>query len=170
MTLDGKELRWPTAKLTGDYVRGIVGLCIVLLCTVLAPPGSWWQILLVGFLFLFLAFLSDVLIRHGTRIIVSSEGLVRRRPLWGEDAVPWAEIQGLDVRFYPTRKGAKIGWMTAKVKGPRGVITLDDGMEGFEDVMDKAMQALDRRGLGLSETTMANLSSLGLGLRPRTRK
>jgi hypothetical protein len=167
MNSETRELRWPGRKLFGDYVRGVLGVAIASLCALLAPPGSWWQALLIALLFLFLAFLCDVLIRHGTRIMLTPAALIRRRPVWGEDRIPWTEIEGLDVRFYPSRRDRTRGWMTAKVKGPNGAIALDDQMLGFEDVMDRAMYALDVRGLGLNEATSANLASLGLGLRPR---
>lgn len=170
MSIDTVELKWPAKKLAGDYVRGVLGVVFALLCALLAPPGSWWQILLVLLLFLFLTFLSDVLIRHGTRIAMTRVGLIRRRPLWGEDRVNWDAIEGLDVRFYPSRRDRTAGWMTAKIKGPQGSISMDDAMTGFEDVMDRAMQALEARGLGLNEATSANLASLGLGLRPRVSK
>ena len=168
MTDQIREFGWPAKNLAADYIRGALGVVFALLCAFLAPSGSWWQIVLILLLFLFLAFLSDVLIRHGTRIRLTPEGLVRRRPLWGEDRVPWDEIQSLDVRFYPSRRDRTEGWMNAKVKGPRGAISLDDGMDGFEDVLDRAMLALETRGLGMNEATAANLASLGLGLRART--
>jgi hypothetical protein len=170
MTAETRELRWPGKKLAGDYVRGVLGIAFALLCVILAPPGSWWQIALVCLLFLFLVFLSDVLIRHGTRVALSPEGLVRRRPFWGEDRVRWDELEGLDVRFYPARRDRTVGWMTAKIKGARGSISIDDAMTGFEDVMDRAMQELEKRGLGMNEATATNLASLGLGLRPKVGK
>jgi hypothetical protein len=162
-----REFRWPVRKLAGDYVRGIVGVVFAVLCAFLAPSGSWWQIVLILLLVLFVVFLSDVLIRHGTRIVVTSVGISRFRPIWGEDKIAWDEISGLDVRFYPFRRDRTAGWMTASIKGPRAKIALDDAMTGFEDVMDRAMLALERRGLGMNEATAANLASLGLGLRPK---
>jgi hypothetical protein len=170
MTKTVRELKWPFAKLAGDYVRGVLGVVIAVLCAILAPPGSWWQIALLLALFLFLAFLCDVLIRHGTRIAFLDEGLIRRRPIWGQDSILWEDIQGLDVRFYPSGRDRSAGWMTAKIKGPKTAIALDDAMTGFEDVMDRAMHALENRGLGMNEATAANLASLGLGLRPRGAK
>jgi hypothetical protein len=170
MTIEARELRWPGRKLIGDYLRGVIGVAFATICALLAPTGSWWQLVLLALLFLFLAFLSDVLIRHGTRVMLTSAALIRRRPLWGEDRIPWTEIEGLDVRFYPSRRDRTQGWMSAKVNGPNGAIALDDQMIGFEDVMDRAMQALEVRGLGMNEATAANLASLGLGLRPRTPK
>jgi hypothetical protein len=170
MTEQVRELRWPFRRLSGDYVRGSLGVVFAALCIVLAPPGSWWQIVLILMLFLFLAFLGDVLIRHGTRLSLTPEGLVRRRPFWGQDAVPWDDIQSLDVRFFAARRDRTVGWMTAKIEGPQGSISLDDAMTGFEDVMDRAMQALEAKGLGMNEATAANLASLGLGLRPRAAK
>lgn len=170
MTVETSELRWPMKKLAGDYVRGVLGIAFAVLCAILAPPGSWWQIVLLCLLVLFVAFLAEVLIRHGTRIVLTPDGLIRRRPFWGEDRVQWEELEGLDVRFYPARRDRTVGWMTAKVKGPKTTISMDDAMTGFEDVMDRAMQALERRGRGMNEATAANLASLGLGLRPRTGK
>lgn len=165
-----RELRWPGRKLLGDYFRGLLGVAFAVLCAFLAPPGSWWQIVLIGLLLLFLAFLSDVLIRHGTRIFLTPEGISRRRPFWGQDTVAWDDIQALDVKFYPSGRDRAKGWMNATIKGPGASIALDDTMTGFEDVMDRAMVALERRGLGMNEATAANLASLGLGLRPRAQK
>lgn len=170
MADDVREFYWPGRKLAGDYVRGVLGVAFSILCALLAPPGSWWQIVLIGLLFLFLAFLSDVLIRHGTRLLVTPEGIIRRRPVWGQDKIAWDEIQSLDVRFYPTSRDRKTGWMTAAIKSPSAKISVDDALIGFEDVMDRAMQALEARGIGLSEATAANLASLGLGLRPKAVK
>jgi hypothetical protein len=168
MSVETRELRWPSGKLIGDYIRGVLGVGFASLCALLAPSGSWWQIALLGLLFLFLAFLSDVLIRHGTRVMLTPTALIRRRPIWGEDRILWTDIEGLDVRFYPARRDRTVGWMTAKIKGPKSAIALDDQMQGFEDVMDRAMRALEVRGLGMNEATAANLASLGLGLRPRS--
>lgn len=167
MNGDHKVLQWPVSKLAGDYVRGVVGVAFAVLCAFLAPAGSWWQLFLFAVLFLFLMFLADVLIRHGTRIILTPEGLTRRRPIWGEECISWAYIEGLDVRFYPSKRDRSVGWMTAKIKGPNSAIAIDDSIEGFEDVMALAMQSLKARGLGMSEATATNLASLGLGLRPR---
>lgn len=170
MTDQIREFGWPVKNLAGDYIRGVLGVMFALLCAFLAPSGSWWQIVLILLFFLFLAFLSDVLIRHGTRIVLMPGGLVRRRPFWGEDRVAWDEIQSLDVRFYPSRRDRTEGWMNAKVKGSGSTISLDDRITGFEDILDRAMLALEVRGLGMNEATTANLASLGLGLRARTTK
>lgn len=170
MSGDIREFRWPSKRLLGDYVRGVLGVTFAIICALLAPPGSWWQIILIALLFLFLAFLSDVLIRHGTRIVLTPEGLVRRRPFWGQDKVDWIDIKGLDVKFYASGRDRTKGWMTATINGPEAKITLDDANAGFEDIVDRAMQALDDQGLGLNETTATNLASLGLGLRPKAGK
>lgn len=167
MSGDVREYRWPAKRLVGDYIRGVLGVAFAIICALLAPPGSWWQMILIALLFLFLAFLSDVLIRHGTRILMTSGELVRRRPFWGQDTVSWSEIKELDVKFYASGRDRSKGWMTATIKGPRATITLDDANGGFEDIVDRAMRAIDVQGLGLNESTAANVASLGLGLRPK---
>jgi hypothetical protein len=170
MAMDVKEFKWPMKALVGDYVRGSLGALFALLCATLAPAGSWWQIVLFVLLIVFLTFLCDVMIRNGTRVAMSSAALSSVRPIWGETRIEWACIDGLDVRFYPSRRDRTAGWMTAKIKGQSRTISLDDALPGFEDVMERAMQALEARGLGMNESTAANLASLGLGLRPRVSK
>lgn len=167
---DRKILQWPVSKLAADYARGAAGVAVAVLCAFLAPAGSWWQLFLFAVLFLFLVFLADVLIRQGTRIVLTPDGLTRRRPIWGEERVAWSQIEGLDVRFYPTKRDRSAGWMTAKVEGPGASISMDDAMDGFEDVLSVAMRSLNARGLGTNDATAANLASLGLGLRPRASK
>jgi hypothetical protein len=166
MSSDSRELRWPGRKLAGDYVRGILGASFAAICILLAPAGSLWQIFLLALLCLFLAFLGDVLIRHGTRIVLTPDGLVQRGPLMGQIEVPWREITGLDVRFYPSGRDRSRGWMTATIKGRQAKIAIDDSISDFEYVLERAMRALETQGLELSEVTAANLASLGLGLRP----
>ncbi len=167
MTSAQLQLRWTWGHLAGDYARAGFGLVILTICIAFAPAGSWWQWLLLGLSLLFVMFLFQVVTRHATLVTVSDLGIRCERPFARTVEMNWAEVKNLDVRFYPSTRDRRTGWMTAKISGKSGSILLDDRLPGFEDTMQKAMFAVERSGFGLNTTTAANLASLGLGLKPK---
>ena len=69
---------------------------------------------------------------------------------------------GLSLRYYTTRRDKLDGWMLLKLKGNESVLTLDSSLDGFDDIVLRALEAARANGVALTAATLANLPALGI--------
>ncbi|HTT79068.1 MAG TPA: hypothetical protein VMF86_05255, partial [Stellaceae bacterium] len=72
------------------------------------------------------------------------------------------ELDRMKLAYYSTRRDRKSGWMQLELGARRTRLGLDSRIAGFDRLVRRAAAAAAARDLELSETTIANLHSLGL--------
>ena len=159
------ELRYPFSALVWDYARGIAGLvlCFVILITVEWQNQVLW--LFVGLTVLFALYTMTTIAKHVARFRVSEEGIecggFRRQ------AIRWGDLSELALRYYPTSRSRKKGWMTLtlKAKGGHGgpaSVKIESNLPGFTEIATRAAWAAKENKLMVDRVTADNLTALGV--------
>ncbi len=153
--------RYPTGSVLADYGSALVGMALTL-----GPLAAFNVIPVVVYILgalgaLFLAFGFRTLLRHLTRVEVSSERIRIEGPAGG--AFRWRQLDAMSLRYYATRRDKMGGWMQLKIKGDGRAVTLDSTLVGFNDIVRRALRAAEDNGVALASGTLANLPSLGIG-------
>ena len=152
------EHRYPPSTLVRDYLLAGAGLAIALTPFIFARPGTTAMVILgiVAGLAGFLALRTGR--RQVARYRLSATGFSR-----GGHGLAWAELAGVRLRHYATRRTEPgSGWMELRLAGPGVRITVDSELDGFLAVARAAHGAAVARGLGFDATTEANFRALGL--------
>jgi hypothetical protein len=162
------ELRYPLSALVWDYVRGIAGIVI---CVVILVTNEWHNQLLwlfVGLTILFAIYTMTTLAKHLAWFRVSEEGIecggLRRQ------SIRWGELSELALRYYPTSRSRKKGWMTLTLRGRSGrgtgaggsTMKIDSNLPGFPEIAARAAWAAKENRLMVDRVTADNLAALGV--------
>jgi len=162
------ELRYPFSALVWDYVRGIAGtvLCFVILVTIEWHNQLPW--LFVGLTVLFAIYTMTTVAKHVARFRVSEEGIecggFRRQ------SIRWGDLSELALRYYPTSRSRKKGWMTLTLKGKGGAgkmnaaasLKIDSQLPGFTEIATRAAWAAKENRLMVDRVTAENLAAIGV--------
>lgn len=159
---DGSLHSYSTSAMAGDYLRSAAGLVPSGLILATVPVSTVAAIVLGGFAALFGVFGARTLLRHGTRIEMTAQG-VRAIGLWPQ-TIRWAGLDRLRLAYYSTRRDRASGWMQIELGAGRARIRMDSRIEGFETLVRQAALAATARGLSLTDATAANLEALGIRL------
>jgi hypothetical protein len=162
------ELRYPLSALAWDYARGIGGIAI---CVVILVTNEWQNQLVwlfVGLTILFAIYTMTTLAKNLARFRVSEEGIecggFRKR------TIRWGDLSELALRYYPTSRSRKKGWMTLTLKGKaatgeRGQDTklqIDSNLPGFSEIAARAAFAAKENKLIVDRVTADNLAAIGV--------
>src|SRR3954470_11451764 len=138
------ELRYPTASLVYDYLRGILGLgiSVVIMQSIDLDSAIFWVIL--GLAVLFLVWLANTALRNMSRIRFDEEGL--RSAPWPTKTIAWSGLEEMALRYYSTRRkralrgGTKAGdgWMTLTLKAGKEKIDIESTLPHFADIVARA--------------------------------
>jgi hypothetical protein len=167
--------------LVGDYIRAVIGMAVCAAPFVFVEPAPIVADVLYALIAIFcLLFLSTAL-RNITHISVDEEaiearGLIRRRILWTDlgdlrisyfSSWNFARAQrtvGHDAGTHDvSADGIHGGWLQMRLKSGHTTIRIASGMDGFRDVLHRAVAAALRNHLVLNNATRANLEALGIG-------
>ncbi len=152
--------RYPISALAGDYARAGFGLLCAgapLLFMNVASAMVW---VLGGLSLLFATFGARTAIKHATTFELDAEGITARGPT--TTSLRWAELSGVSLRYFSTRKDRENGWMQLILRGAGRSIRLDSTLEGFRDVVERAARTVQARGLTLDPPTIANFRAAGV--------
>ena len=161
------ELRYPLSALVWDYVRGIAGIVI---CIVILVTNEWQNQLMwlfVGLTVLFAIYTMTTLAKNLAWFRVSEEGIecggVRRQ------SIRWAELSEIALRYYPTSRNRKKGWMTLTLKAKGGdrssgdaSVKIDSNLPGFPEIATRAAWAAKENKLMVDRVTADNLAAIGV--------
>jgi hypothetical protein len=156
--------RYPAKALRADYLRSAAGFAIT---AGLLPFGIGEPIsasVMGGGALLFLAFGLRTRLRQAIAIELDDEGIStsgRRRV-----SLPWRGLTRLSLRYYATKRDRTGGWMQLKLAAGRKQLTLESTLEGFLEVVRRALAAARANELALDAATWENLVALGLGGSP----
>jgi hypothetical protein len=160
------ELRYPLSALVWDYVRGIGGIVI---CVVIVVTNEWHNQLVwlfVGLTVLFAIYTMTTLAKNLARFRVSEEGIecggVRKR------RIRWGELSELVLRYYPTSRSRKKGWMTLTLKARESQaetrLQVDSTLPGFSEIASRAAFAAKENKLIVDRVTADNLAAIGVAV------
>ena len=153
--------RYRPARLAPDYLRAGLGLA--------AAGLPLWAFELPGvvravfacLMVLFGAYAIDVARRQRSRVEVGEGGVVIHP---AGTRIDWSGLTGLRLVHFALRRDGKQGWMELRLDSGRRRVRVDSRLEGFGELVDRAMSAARARELALDPVTLANYA--GLGARP----
>lgn len=163
------ELRYPLSALFWDYARGVAGMAI---CFVILVTNEWQNQLVwlfVGLTVLFAIYTMTTIAKNLMRFRVTEEGIecggFRRQ------AIRWADLAELSLRYYPTSRSRKKGWMSLTLKagsssgssGSRsGKIQIESTLPGFSEIVARAAHAARENKLLVDRVTADNMAAIGV--------
>ena len=155
------ELRYPLSALFWDYARGIAGIVI---CFVILVTNEWQNQLVwlfVGLTVLFAIYTMTTIAKNLTRFRVTEEGIecggFRRQ------AIRWADLAELSLRYYPTSRSRKKGWMSLTLKaGDSGKVQIESTLPGFSEIVARAAHAARENKLMVDRVTADNMAAIGV--------
>lgn len=153
--------RWPSRAITADYVRSGIAFALSALFLLLVPLGSLISYLLLALVGIFGAYLGQVFLRARSQLTLLPEGLAISG-FFGTHLIRWDALDQFALRYYALRRDKAEGWMDLKLGAGRTVVTLDDRLDGFRPILERAWKAARDRDLGISSSTYANLTAAGL--------
>lgn len=156
-------LRWPWSSLWGDLVRGGAGALVAVFVALMNSPGSMWQLCLLGLAAVFGTLAVLALRKRATRVVLTDLGLEVHAPPMKPQALQWSALDMLELRYYGARsrtRGPVGGFMELALRSGQTRIILDDGIDGFRDMLKYAVAAARTRELGLNAITETNLAHL----------
>ena len=157
------EHRYPARSLAEDYARGAAGLVFLAIALV---PMHWVLHLAFGLVAaLLLSFGIRTYLRGRSRVVLDETGIAVVGP-WGK-RLAWAALDGLKLRYFSTRRDRKRGWMELSLSAPGTRLTIESQIEGFEEIVRRAVAAAAERGLRVDPSTEGNLAALDMPI-PRS--
>jgi hypothetical protein len=156
------EYHYGGSGIMADYARGGGGFLLCFLPLVLAEPGSVVGTILGLLAVLFAGFLCRTWRRQHMKIDADDEAVRAIGPFGHE--IFWHDLTALKLSYYSTKRDKVGGWMQLVLKGGGGkALKVDSSLEGFGEVVERAVACARRRGIELSPATVQNLESLGYG-------
>lgn len=156
------KTRWRRRTILPETARSALALAATGFVSLMQPLFSAWQMLLLPLVVLFAASLFTCIVRAMSEIVVDERGVRLLRPLLPDRRLDWADLVELEVRMFPLGRYRTSAITDMKLRGRACDILVDDGVEGFVDVVSRAWREARARGLGVSDVTHANLAALGL--------
>ena len=159
------ELRYPFSALFWDYARGISGS---VLCFVIAVTTEWHNQLVwlfVGLTILFAIYTMSTVAKNVARFRVSEEGIECGG--FRKQSIRWGDLSELGLRYYPTSRSRKKGWMTLTLKakassGDPASLKIESNLPGFTEIATRAAWAAKENKLMVDRVTADNLTALGV--------
>mgnify|MGYP000877332674 CR=1 FL=1 len=153
--------RWPRAALIADFWRSGPAFAACILGVLLLPPLSVAFIVLVLLALVFGLYLGQTVLRSRAVMTLDPDGLAISG-YFGDRMIRWDALDQFALRYYTLRRDKEAGWMDLKLAAGGTKITLDDRLDGFRPILERAWEAARARDLGISSSTYANLTSAGL--------
>lgn len=159
----GMVLRYGGSALLGDFGRSGAGLALTLPPLLLVEVHPAIGIVLAAMAALFAIFLARTVERRITSVMLDEEGVsisgFRTR------RIRWADVSGLDLAYYSTRRDRTNGWMQLTLRTPATRLRVESTLDGFDGLVERAAAAAQAREIVLTETALENLGALGVGYR-----
>jgi hypothetical protein len=117
--------------------------------------------LFVGLTVLFAIYTMTTIAKNLTRFRVTEEGIecggFRRQ------AIRWADLAELSLRYYPTSRSRKKGWMSLTLKaGDSGKVQIESTLPGFSEIVARAAHAARENKLMVDRVTADNMAAIGV--------
>jgi hypothetical protein len=155
--------RYTTKTLTGDYIRGGIGVVVTGSLLVAVQDFNVFHYVVIAGLALFGGFTFRTWQRHKTSYELSEEGIWANGPLG--KALRWTEITGIRLKYFSTRRDRKEGWFQLTVVGAPGKVSVDSDLDGFDAFLQACVPVIHANQLELSEPTTENFAAAGFPVR-----
>ena len=109
---------------------------------------------------MFAIHLLRTLQRQITVIESGNDGIVARGPLG--TALRWDQLSGMRLKYFSTRRDRQQGWMNLTLRAGGRKLTLESSLSGFDGIAERSAAVARANGVALDETTLNNLSALGI--------
>lgn len=152
--------RYERGAIVGDFIRGGFGLLVTGAPVLLVPMVTWLTAVFAACALLFAVYLFRTWLRSSSVIEVDDTGVRVTGPLGR--AIRWQELDGLNLRYFATRRDKEGGWMQMRMQGAGTTIAAESSLDGFEAVAARAATAAERNRVALSDVTRENLRALGV--------
>jgi hypothetical protein len=154
------EHRYAREALIAAYARAAAGALVTGGPLVLVPVETAVGIVLAVLAALFLVYGAHTLLRQYTMIVVDDQAILSQGPLGR--VVPWRDLSNVRLKYYSTRRDGRNGWHELDLRGRGTTIRIESSLNGFGDILARAIRESERRGIELSPTTRSNLKPFGL--------
>lgn len=153
---------YPLTSLYGDYLRTLIGLVFLGVPFYFSLGNLFMTIVFGSLTLLFVIFGVRTGIRHVITIETSQQGIASVGPLGKR--IAWSNIAKIDLKYFSTSrdKKSKDGWMQMKICDASRCLKMESNLEGFEQIVSQAATAAFRNGAEMSETTVENLTAMGV--------
>lgn len=152
---------WRKRAILGDLLRGGCG---TLLCVAVVPvfgvlsPG---QLAFAGLAILFGSHAAASALKLFSRVTVDGDSISLSRPLVGDKRIQWKDARLFEVRHFSLGQLRRKSLMDLKISDTRSSILLDDALDDFPTALRRLWALARAHGIGVSETTLANLAAAG---------
>ncbi|MDI1284125.1 MAG: hypothetical protein PSV46_07000 [Reyranella sp.] len=161
--MSSTDLRYPRETLWADYLRAAAGVVLCGAPLLLLDVNRWLAVILAAGFVLFALFLVRTALRHQTRYVLGPDTLCADGP--AGTLVEWARLDRLKLSYFSTKRDRTGGWMQLSIGSTGGRrVKVDSSLDGFHDIVERAARAAEVGGVDLSESTRANLRSMGISV------
>lgn len=155
------KTHWDRRTLALEVVRSGLALMVVALVSLMTPLFSVWQLILLPLCLLFACHVVGCVLRWMSEITIDEEGIKLLRGWLPALEVRWDDMVTLEVRLFPLGRYRKATMSDLKLQCESTVILIDDGVLAFREILSRVWHEARTRGVSISDTTRANLVSLG---------
>lgn len=152
--------RYPQRALAADDVKAAAGLAVSvgpLFVDDLSRTALYvFSVLAV----LFGIFALRTAIRHTRVIELSGDGI--RMLGVGARGFGWEELDGVQLRYYSTRRDREKGWMSLKLRGAGRRIVVESSILGFEEIARRTAEEAARRDVEIGPASRTNFEAMGI--------
>ena len=152
--------RYPLRTLWANYARAAVGAGFMAVPLATADLGVTSAVVLIGLLAVFIGYGARTALRHATRYGFDDRGVFAIGPI--SRALEWSDIVSVKLGYYTTKRDGTSGWWQLDIKGQRSTLRIDSTLDGFSDIVARAVREARKHGVELSPTTIENLDPLGI--------
>lgn len=153
-----KTLLYPSSYFVKGYMRASAGIVFAVVIWIVMPSSSITSVLCGLFGSVFGIFALQTLLRQKSEIRMGNSQISVAGPR--NVCIRWNELNDLRLSYYSTRKDSAKGWMQLKLSSDKSSIRIDSDLDGFEDVVGKALFHARNRGLDLDLQTRHNADTL----------
>lgn len=162
--------RYDSRSVRSDLGRAAMGLVLTAGPLTIIGDSPAARAILGALAVLFLVFGLRTVLRGLTLVHVTEHGL-SSDPLGGRNwrlpglaprQIAWRDIRMVGLRFFSLKRDRSEGWMELSLGNGGGRLRLDSTLDGFKDIVVRAVAAARANGAVLSESTQINLAALGI--------
>jgi hypothetical protein len=156
------KTRWQRRIIFMEAARSGLALVVTGIISLLQPLLSPWQLLLLPLVVLFASSFLNCVVRAMSEVSIDERGIRLSRGWLPQRALDWSDLVSVEVRVFPLGRYRKATLSDLKLRGQSTEMLIDDGLEGFRDVVAHAWREACARGIQTSDVTRTNLVSLGV--------
>ncbi len=159
------EHRYPKEGLIADLLRAATGLTVSIAPFFMVELGPVVRILL-GFFVILFAVYGFKSWHHRQITVRLSDDAILIDGLFGK-SLAWNSLDMLKLGYYSVNRDRKGGWLQLALRGAGVRLKLESNLDGFSEIVDRAVRAAHEKDLELPHTTLENLQSMGREATPR---